>query len=84
MANKCGDCQLFQGSGKCDAGKATSSSNSMAASCSSFKAPASVFSGKKCGGCRLFEGAVKCKAGKATSSTNGMAASCSSYAPIPG
>ena len=84
MANKCGDCLLFQGSGKCDAGKTTSSSNSMATSCSSFKAPSSLFNGKKCGGCRLFEGSGKCGAGKTTSSTNSMATSCSSYASIPG
>jgi len=84
MANKCGECQLFQGSGKCEAGKTTSSNNSMATSCSSFKAPASFFSSKKCGGCRLFAGSGQCGAKKTTSSTNSMAASCSSYAPIPG
>jgi hypothetical protein len=84
MANKCGECQLFQGAGKCEAGKTTSSFNGMASTCSSFKAPASLFSSKKCGACRLFAGSGKCEAGKTTHSTNSMATSCSSYSPIPG
>ena len=84
MANKCGECLLFQGSGKCDAGKTTSSNNTLAGSCSSFKAPSSFFNGKRCGGCRLFEGSGKCNAGKTTSSNNTLAGSCSSYAQIQG
>lgn len=84
MANKCGECLLFQGSGKCDAGKTTNSSSSMASGCSSFKAPSSNFGGKKCGGCRLFEGLGKCGAGKTTNSSSSMASGCSSYAQIPG
>jgi hypothetical protein len=84
MAYKCGECLLFQGTGKCDGGKSTSSSNGMAASCSSFKAPSSFFDKKICGGCRLFNGTGKCDGGKSTSTNNGMAASCSSYAFIPG
>ena len=84
MASKCGECLLFQGSGKCDAGKPTSSSSTLAAGCSSFKAPSSNFNGKKCGGCRLFQGNGKCNAGKPTLSSSGIAAGCSSYAQIPG
>ena len=84
MAYKCGECLLFQGSGKCGADKTTSSSNGMAATCSSFKAPESFFSSKKCGGCRLFEGAGKCGKGSTTHSSCNLAPTCSSYAPIPG
>ena len=86
MANTCGECLLFQGSGKkCDADKTTSSANQMAKSCGSFKAPASYFDNDRCGGCRLFEGASnKCGQNRSTSSSNGMAKSCPSYAPIPG
>ena len=85
MSNKCGDCQLFQGSGKCDGGMQTHSANSFAGTCNSFKAPASVFSGKKCGGCRLFGGAnVKCGGNMNTHSSNGFASTCNNYASIPG
>jgi hypothetical protein len=84
MAYKCGECLLFQGSGKCGAGTTTHSSSNLAPTCSSFKAPASFFSSKKCGGCRLFDGSGKCGKGTTTSSYSNLAPTCSSYAPIPG
>jgi len=84
MANKCGDCQLFQGSGaKCGGGRTGIQSGSTACS-SSFKAPASLFNNKKCGGCRLFQGSgSKCGGGR-TGVQSGSTACSSSYAPIPG
>ena len=86
MANTCGECLLFEGSSrKCGSGTATTSSNTIAKGCSSFKAPASTFDVKRCGGCRLFEGiGEKCGKGTATTSSNTIAKGCSSYAPIPG
>jgi len=85
MEYKCGNCLLFEGFPKCGAGRSTSSSNGMATSCISFKAPSSFFKSKRCGGCRLFEGNLyPCGAGRHTSSQNGMAESCNSYALIPG
>ncbi|GBU28979.1 hypothetical protein R84B8_02541 [Treponema sp. R8-4-B8] len=86
MANKCGDCQFFTGSGRCDQGnKSVTSSSGVADSCMSFKAPASLFSGKNCGGCRHFEGSGRCdKGNRTTLSSSNAANSCSSYASIPG
>jgi len=84
MANKCGDCQLFQGSGaKCGGGQSGRQSGLSACS-TSFKGPARLFNGKKCGGCRLFQGSqTKCGGGQ-NGRQSGLSACSSSYAPIPG
>ena len=85
MAILCGECEFFQGSGKCDAGTNTHSSNTIAKGCTSFKGPASFFEDERCGGCRLFEGnSEKCGGGNHTSSPNRIAKGCNSYAPIRG
>ena len=80
MANKCGDCLMYQGTReKCPEGRTSSSTSS---ACSAFKGPASLFSGKKCGGCRLYKGTrVKCSAGRTSISAS---SACSSYAANPG
>lgn len=36
MEYKCGICLLFEGTGKCGAGRSTSSANGMATSCTSY------------------------------------------------
>ena len=81
MANTCGDCLLYKGTKeKCVEGYASNSSSS--ACSSSFKGPASLFSGKICGGCRLYKGRKeKCSAGYASNSSS---SACSSYAANPG
>ena len=82
MANKCGQCLLFEGPGKkCGAEVSTSAGNSAPPSC--FKGPASLFSGNKCGGCRLFQGPKqKCGAGRTAGSS--LAAPPACFSPIPG
>ena len=83
MANKCGDCLLFQGSGtKCGGGLGGRASGSSA--CMSFKGPASLFSGKKCGGCRLYQGTGQKCGGGLGSRSSGSSACGGSYTPNPG
>ena len=84
MANKCGECQLFNGPNKKCGDEKTVTSASQNASSNCFKGPASLFNGSKCGGCRLFEGTRnKCGAGKTvTSASQNGPSTC--YAPIPG
>jgi len=84
MANKCGNCQFFQGyNAKCGAGQTGRQSASPACP-GNFKGPASLFSGKKCGGCRLFQGYnSKCGGGQ-TGRQSASPACAGSYAPITG
>ena len=82
MANKCGECQLFQGPNQiCGGGKRQSANNSAYSSC--FKGPASLFNRKVCGGCRLYQGPnQQCGGGKRQHADNSAISSC--YSPIPG
>ena len=84
MANKCGECLLFEGpQKKCGAGRTISSATQSAPS-NCFKGPASLFDKDVCGGCRLFEGPQnKCGAGRTISSATQSAPS-NCYAPNPG
>ena len=84
MANKCGECLLFNGSGsKCGGGLGGRGSSSSACP-TNFKGPARLFNGKKCGGCRLFNGmGQKCGAGLGSRGSTSSACP-TSYAPIPG
>ena len=84
MANKCGECQFYQGSSKsCDVGKGPySASTSAPYGC--FKGPASLFKNKVCGGCRLYQGPnQRCGGSKGPYPATSPAPS-SCYAPIPG
>ena len=82
MTNKCGECELFEGSNnKCGNGRTVQASTTASPPC--FKGPASLFSGKKCGGCRLFQGSVnKCNNGRSVQSSTYATPNC--YAPIAG
>ena len=82
MANKCGECLLYQGpKEKCPAGYQSPATSSAPSSC--FKGPASLFSGKKCGGCRLYKGPKeKCTAGYQSPSISSAPSGC--YSPSPG